>query len=247
MQDRYAGDVGDFGKFGMLRCLEKSGLSVGVNWYLVGDESHNNDGKHIGYITDKKFVGCDDALLELLGTLVERGGRAVSRIEELKLLSTDKYYHERLREPNEKAFTRDMWHKKALNTLEENELVFLDPDNGIIPKSVGRNSIKSVKYVLPEEIVDYYDAGHSVVFYSHRTREKIDTYLNRFYNLFEELHSRGAGINGIAFKRGTIRDYFFIMQEEHCMRIEEGIENLLLSPWNKHFELLPVKGMLDKK
>ena len=48
MQDRYAGDVGDFGKLGMLRCIENSGLCVGVNWYLVGNESHNNDGKHIG-------------------------------------------------------------------------------------------------------------------------------------------------------------------------------------------------------
>ena len=47
MQDRYAGDVGDFGKLGMLRCMEDFGLKVGINWYLVGDESHNNDGKHI--------------------------------------------------------------------------------------------------------------------------------------------------------------------------------------------------------
>jgi len=61
MQDRYAGDVGDFGKFGMLRCIENTGLRVGVNWYLVGDESHNNDGKHIGYLEDDKYRGCDDA------------------------------------------------------------------------------------------------------------------------------------------------------------------------------------------
>ena len=54
MQDRYAGDVGDFGKLGMLRCMEASGLKVGINWYLVGDESHNNDGKYIGYMEDEK-------------------------------------------------------------------------------------------------------------------------------------------------------------------------------------------------
>lgn len=55
MQDRYTGDVGDFGKLGMLRLIEKSGLSVGVNWDLVRDELHNNDGKNVGYLDDKKF------------------------------------------------------------------------------------------------------------------------------------------------------------------------------------------------
>ena len=33
MQDRYAGDIGDFGKFGLLRALSSAGLSIGVNWY----------------------------------------------------------------------------------------------------------------------------------------------------------------------------------------------------------------------
>ncbi len=35
MQDRYAGDIGDFGKIGLLRALRVQGLSIGVNWYLV--------------------------------------------------------------------------------------------------------------------------------------------------------------------------------------------------------------------
>ena len=49
MQNRYAGDVGDFGKLGLLRGLTSSQLDIGVNWYLTPDESHNANGKHIGY------------------------------------------------------------------------------------------------------------------------------------------------------------------------------------------------------
>ncbi len=49
MQNRYTGDIGDFGKLGLLRALRASGLSIGVNWYLVPDEGHNNDGKHTKY------------------------------------------------------------------------------------------------------------------------------------------------------------------------------------------------------
>ena len=37
MQNRYAGDVGDFGKIGLLRQLAAAGYHIGVNWYLAPD------------------------------------------------------------------------------------------------------------------------------------------------------------------------------------------------------------------
>jgi hypothetical protein len=40
MQDRYAGDVGDFGKLGMLRKIAYSGLKIGVNWYLAYNQKN---------------------------------------------------------------------------------------------------------------------------------------------------------------------------------------------------------------
>lgn len=49
MQNGYAGDIGDFGKFGFLHALEKEDLSVGVNWYLSypeGMERALRDGKY---------------------------------------------------------------------------------------------------------------------------------------------------------------------------------------------------------
>ena len=33
MQDRYAGDIGDFGKIALLRSLKEQGFNIGVNWY----------------------------------------------------------------------------------------------------------------------------------------------------------------------------------------------------------------------
>jgi hypothetical protein len=56
MQDRYAGDVGDFIKLGLLRHIARTSesqigaLRPGINWYLTGDEAHNQDGKHTGYL-----------------------------------------------------------------------------------------------------------------------------------------------------------------------------------------------------
>ena len=89
MQNRYAADVGDFGKFGLLRKLENTGLTVGINWYLVAAEDHNQDGKNIGYQKNKHFQGCDDALLQALTTMLEQGIRTVLAIENLHLLKSD--------------------------------------------------------------------------------------------------------------------------------------------------------------
>lgn len=239
MQDRYAGDVGDFGKFGMLRCMEKAGLNVGVNWYLVGNETHNNDGKHLGYLHDTKFMGCDNELLALLERMILKQQRTVLELEALTMLKSGQYYHERLTEPKQpKDTTRRTWHENGLHSLNGCELVFLDPDNGMLPPSVGRGSNKSIKYVFPEEIVDYYRNGHSVVFYSHRTREQLDVYLKRFEILFGMPELKHASIRGLSFKRGTIRDYFFIVHPEHWNAVEAGVEMLMGGNWSKHFDTI---------
>ena len=41
MQNRYAGDIGDYSKLGLLRALHLAGFSIGLNWYLTPDETHN--------------------------------------------------------------------------------------------------------------------------------------------------------------------------------------------------------------
>ena len=84
--------------------------------------------------------------------------------------------------------------------------------------------------------MDYYEAGYSVVFYSHRTREQLDIYLERFADLFQKAKEKGAKIKGVTFKRGTVRDYFFILQEEHKEQVERGLSKMMCGKWQLHFE-----------
>lgn len=52
MKNQYVGDIGDYGKYGLLREFIKDGISVGVNWYLtIKDMSH--DGKFTDYLKKK--------------------------------------------------------------------------------------------------------------------------------------------------------------------------------------------------
>ena len=159
MQDRYAGDIGDFGKFGLLKALLAEGLSLGVNWYKAEPpESERDrdtgtflheDGKH--KINPKYFV-CDEPLAGALRKISESDVRSIARLEQAALLDPSKtvYYHEMV-----PVVGRRQWHNKALETLTSCEVVFLDPDNGLSVKSVGKGSAKSVKYVWDEELCDY--------------------------------------------------------------------------------------------
>lgn len=87
MQDRYTGDIGDFGKLGLLRQLESTGLSIGVNWYRTPDEMHNSDGLHISYLRSEQFRSCDPNLWAALGNIVNSGKREIAALEQAGILS----------------------------------------------------------------------------------------------------------------------------------------------------------------
>jgi len=238
MQNRYAGDVGDFGKIGLLRQIKRSELGIGVNWYLAPDENHNADGKHIGYITDTRYNGCDDSLRNSLKEIVN-GQRSVSALETMNLIPSAVYYHEVLHSPL-RTFSRRDWHNKALEVLRYADIVFLDPDNGLLVKSVSAGYAKSNKYVIPSEIADYFAAGKSVIIYNHRCREQESVYLQRFEWMHEDSILKNAVITGVTFKRGTVRDYIFALQPSHAARIMECVDNMLQSPWRDHFVKLNI-------
>ena len=241
MQNRYAGDAGDFGKIGLLRNLANSGLRVGVNWYLVADEAHNEDGKHTGYLHDPKFTGCDDELLGKLGCIVYGNQRNVHAIQELELVPSAAYYCGELLPPEKIGSTgRKSWHESAQKALGDTDIVFLDPDNGLLPKSVSPSGSKSVKYVLQQEIADYYATGHSVVFYNHRWHMEETQYLAHFLSIFQASAFCGAHVLGLKYVRGTVRDYFFLLQPQHAQRAENSIQAMLSSRWSRHFIKLPI-------
>ena len=86
MQDRYTGDIGDFSKLGLLRALQAEGLSIGLNWYLTPDESHNGDGRHVGYLEKDAFRACDEELWLELKDIVEAGRRKARYLESERIL-----------------------------------------------------------------------------------------------------------------------------------------------------------------
>ena len=57
MKNQYVGDIGDYGKYGLLRFLAGQGIKIGVNWYLTDDDDDESaDGKFTYYLDRKSVV-----------------------------------------------------------------------------------------------------------------------------------------------------------------------------------------------
>ena len=66
MKNQYVGDIGDYGKYALLRTLIAKEYSMGVNWYLTPDDG-NTDGKYTDYLK-KENDSLDEELFERIAT-----------------------------------------------------------------------------------------------------------------------------------------------------------------------------------
>ena len=240
MQNRYTGDIGDFGKLGLLRVLQAAGFSVGVNWYLTPNESHNQDGKHTNY---DDLRSCDENLWRELKQIVDSDNRSVAALQKDRILKAT-FYAETLdfrgKKKAERRLIRENWHQNALKTLCGSDLVFVDPDNGLIVPSAEEKP-KENKFVLPKELADYYEQGSSVIYYQHKARRPDPDYTKQHLQLLTRPEFAGASGLGIKFWKTSQRYYFCILQPEHRDKITKAVHDMLRSEWSKCFSQLPIE------
>ena len=240
MQNRYTGDIGDYSKLGLLRALRSAGLSVGLNWYLTPDETHNDDGRHTNYLHQDEWRACDPGLWLALKAIVTSGEREVRNMETDDILKatffSDCLDFRGLTKPD-RITRRTEWFTRSLEAMADKDVVCVDPDNGlVVPSAKGRP--KENKYVLPEELASYYAQGSTVVCYQHKARRKDPFYARQF----DELLGSGAfpDASGLAlkFEKVSQRYYLLIIQPKHLDTVEKSIRYMLTTPWGDHFRLL---------
>ncbi len=176
MKDQYFGDINDYRKYGLLRCIiDASSLRICVAWMLTADDV-STDGKFTAYLNQPaKWSRHDGPLFESLQKLSEEG-RRVSLIESTTLLPHAVYYADQVPDA---AAKRDVWFKTLTARAKKSELIFLDPDNGMAVKSTPYGSRKSSKFLYWHEVESLWSAGKSLLIYQHFIREKRSDYIQR--------------------------------------------------------------------
>ena len=263
VQNRYVGDVGDFGKHGLLRYL--SGITAGDNmdplrlgliWYMVPDERHgpdrariNGDGRHTGYLAYtsenlRDFAACDRPLWDALGHLVGMDARCVHCAQEAGLLPEDTLYYDATlayvpggtREAREvKRLQRAVWWEGALRATAPADLVCLDPDNGLMGDAQMHRAT-GPKFTYMSDLHALWERGQSLVVYQHTGRTGGDAVAQTRAKAATVRGGLGADTLSLLFRAGSVRTFIIALQPEHEGVIHRRVGRLMDGAWAEHFE-----------
>jgi hypothetical protein len=263
MQDRYAGDIGDFLKLGLLRALSCAaaglpGLRVGVVWYLVPDESHNQDGRHVAYLDTSRPLSdrlrrCDPDLYDRLARLVASGARSVEALEGSGVLPENSRTA-----PEVLSFAsigatsasgriarvarRAAWLESAVSATAGCDVVFLDPDNGIAAEGARPHLLPAIKYAFAQELLPFLDREQSVIVYQHADRStNVRTQAQRKLQLLQSVLGVDP-IGAVRSLRGPCRLFLVVPAAQHRDQLERRLEAMTQrGPWSDHLTLLPLE------
>ena len=263
MQDCYAGDVGDFGKYALLKQLcsadiaDARELTLGVLWYVPwcrcvdAESGTQGDGSHIDYLRPENEIGqklrqCAPDLWKEMRSVVY-GCRSIAAVERSGALPAGTKYHsqpqvcecDRSRTTKEeKEERRRTWLRAGQDAVEGVDLVFCDPDNGFENKEVKPHYKRGPKYFYYSDLDAHFNAGKSVVVYHHLGRRKHTGQIN---DLLETV-SRRFDLDGSAFalrhRRGNGRAYVVLPSSAHSELLTDRAQRMIDSCWGKgdHFD-----------
>lgn len=238
MKNQYVGDIGDYGKYGLLRFLLQRGIKIGVNWYLTGNDG-TEDGKFTDYLNYPN--DCADAFydrdlflkLQPIGTK-EKPDKKIQDIENADILPGAAFFDEELstgqNTRKERRAARTAWHERAKSDLlaKNPDLIFADPDNGTTDERKGAAK-NGEKYATVKELKEYYCAGKNVVYYCHKARRSPELWQKKMLEMNSDCPD--ARIMVLTFHRGTNRSYIFCIHPEEYDRYNNLIDEFLQTPW----------------
>lgn len=242
MKNQYVGDVNDFAKYGLLNWLTSSrasslGLRLGLVWYLTGDIA-NRDGNRIQYLGRPRpnvYSAADEALLERLAPIVRDGPRHISQIQERQILPSDTAFFS----PPVPSVNREGWFDDAMGATDGCDLVFLDPDKGLV---MGAAGAPRSAYATFREVHKLYTRGQSVIViqFLHRLRPH-DTQLRSWTLDLASILPHGAPPPfALRWRSGTSLGFLVVPNAVHAATMRERTRDLLLSPWGALFDRRPI-------
>ena len=265
MQNRYTGDAGDYGKYGLLRTIcghrpdsELPKLSLGVLWYLTPDETHNQDGKHVSYLQPTPanaaaYAACDPALHHELRRMVATGDRNVAAVRNAGIFdpTATSYFEEQLNYPGITASQtritwvrhqyRKEWLSRAFRKLRSREVIFMDPDKSVEPKQhPGHKDGHQYAYLddIHKFIGDKFtgNKARTAVIYHHTDRsDKAEIQIRK---ALAKVNLRfGVRPTAMLYRHGSARFFIIIPAPQHETLIQQRLSEMLLSPWGKRFSL----------
>ncbi len=218
MKNQYFGDLSDYRKYGLLRCLAATGLKIGVCWLLTPDEG-KGDGELRAYLTKPEAWRHYDPMLYdgLQRVMNPEVPRTVKHAAEWGLVPGARYFTDPLPD-DEKA--RDAYFAKAYAALEDKDLIFLDPDVGLEVPSIRRGARGSAGYLYRCELAEAFGRGHSVLLYQHYPHIE----RQRFISSLARRMSEELGLVKVSAFVTSYVVFFLVWQPRHGRALSAAVQ-----------------------
>jgi hypothetical protein len=137
MQEQWTGNIGDFGKLALLRQLME-GRRLAICWYLTGGQAdHGYERRYFEYLNRPgEFRHLAPEIFDALKEIASDTRTEVNRIAALEssgLLNGTLFHGKKV---PKRSSLREIWARDLIESIDDADLVFLDPDNGIQGKRI---------------------------------------------------------------------------------------------------------------
>jgi hypothetical protein len=222
VRHNFVNDIGDYAKYALLRALCESDaveVRLGVIWYLTEHVAHNGDGRKRAHLSEGGWEELDPDLLgamrQIEGRLGSQDDLNLSLIETSEILPAKTAYFS---EPvphaadstQQRAADRAAWFHCARKAVEDCNLIFLDPDNGLAVRSAPVTSPQAGKYATVQEISTLLKSGAAVVLYQHGDRTTWPTQRERICRQISSGTAQPLTIRTLRFGAYGVRAFFCI-------------------------------------
>ena len=246
MNDSFVADIGDFAKYGLLRALcspnppdGQPSLSIGVVWYRTPNHSSVPCGGNTEKVTRKylvpsthnleHFAACDPHVYSGL-QIINSGPLSLEAVRRQGVLPKGTVFVEDVLTVRHRAG----YLGTALTTVDPCDIVFLDPDNGIIDTSPYL-SRRSVEHCYLDEIQQFITLGKSLVVYQHFDHNSLaeESIADRFKDLLGLApHRRPFALR---WRRVQGRAFLVLPSTQHNALLRQRANAMLAGPWGRKY------------
>ena len=247
MQDKFVGDVGDFGKYGLLRTLSgiepksKPGYRLGIVWYF-GDDGAPHDADLAYLSKPNEFRRHDEALFDALMAMATAKRRTVAEVKRQRLLGRRRFLGRNAvffsdHVPGREG--REQWLSAAVARTSKTEIVLLDPDNSLATSKMEAKSARSTGHAYLNEVRPFVKRGQTVVIYQSFGRNPGDKRKKQIRRWHDECLTK-LGLDEPPQIVTTSKRAFIILPATHHVEHVDHRLDILVERWGEHFKRQPL-------
>jgi hypothetical protein len=215
MKHQYFGDISDYKKYSVLRTISDTGqFKILVCWMLTSDDKRTDGENNIYLNNPKTWRSFEPDIFDFIHTQIILNKKKDLHTVELNNVIPNATYLWDIVPDNKKE--RKSFFDKVKHSINGQDIIFMDPDNGIATRSIVKGRKNSSKYIFWDEIGDLWNGDSSLLIYQHFPRVNRMEYTMR---LVGEMRRR-IEVKNIFSIATSYMVYFLLTKDQHKKRFE---------------------------